>query len=105
MKSATRRKLYLAISECDFHFFKAVEIASSLGVSRACACAELKVLLEEGILFEKEGKRLSLTPQGEQEVRKAVEEYERLASAIRNGFNYSQSESRHFARSLLEGTY
>jgi DNA-binding MarR family transcriptional regulator len=61
MKKATERKILLAIAEGDPHHFKAVEIASALGVSRAWVSAEVKGFIQAGLFVEIAGKTLSLT--------------------------------------------
>jgi|GEM_PF-4246619 DNA-binding MarR family transcriptional regulator len=105
MKAATKRRILLAISEGDPHHFKAVEIASSLGVSRADVSAEVKVLIEAGLCWEVQGKTLSLTPEGEKALEEVLEQYHKLANAIALEFHLSLRESHRLARSLLEGTY
>lgn len=105
MKASTKRKLLFAISEVDEHCFKAVEIAASLGLSRACLSTELKVLLDEGLLEQREGKSLSISPKGEVEMRKSMDDLDKLSQAISSSFKMKEKESRHLARSLLEGTY
>jgi Mn-dependent transcriptional regulator len=105
MKPVTKRKILLAIAEGDPHHFKAVEIASSLGVSRAWVSSEVKHLLDEGLFIEGKGKKLSLTEQGEKEMELAKEEYRKLSLAIAVEFSLSSAEAHRLARRLLEGTY
>jgi DNA-binding MarR family transcriptional regulator len=105
MKKATERKILLAIAEGDPHHFKAVEIASALGVSRAWVSAEVKDFIQAGLFVEIAGKTLSLSEKGEEEMADLVEEYRKLSSAIVSEFRLSPREARRLARSLLEGTY
>lgn len=105
MKKTTERKILLAIAEGDPHHFKAVELASALGVSRAWVSAEVKDFIQAGLFVEMAGKTLSLTSQGEKEMALFVEEYQKLSAAIVSEFRISPREARHLARSLLEGTY
>jgi Mn-dependent DtxR family transcriptional regulator len=105
MKRATQRKILLAIAEGDPHHFKAVEIASVLGVSRAWVSAEVKSFIREGYFVEIAGKTLSLTEKGEKEMAELVEQYRKLSSAIVTEFRVTPREARRLARSLLEGTY
>lgn len=105
MKKATERKILLAIAEGDPHHFKAVEIASTLGVSRAWVSAEVKGFVQAGLFAPTAGKTLSLTERGEREMADLLEQYHKLSSAIVSGFKLSPREARRLARSLLEGTY
>ena len=101
MKPCTRRKLYLAIAECDF---KAVDLASSLGVSRACVFKEIRVLLDEGIIrMNPSSKRLYMTKKGKEEIDRLSEVYLKLSSCISESFSLSQLEGKRAARDLLEG--
>ena len=105
MKKATERKILLAIAEGDPHHFKAVEIASALGVSRAWVSAEVKNFIKAGLFVETSGKTLSLSVKGEKEMADLIVKYQKLSSAMASEFRLSPREARRLARSLLEGTY
>lgn len=105
MKAATKRRILLAIGEGDPHRFKAIEIASSLGVSRADVSAQVKRLKEAGIFREGPGKILSLTPDGEKALAELNEEYRKLSLGIALEYRIPLREARRIARHLLEGTY
>lgn len=95
----------LAIAEGNPHHFKAIDIASALGVSRAWVSAAVKDFVSEGLLVRSDDKILSLTTKGQKEMVEFVRQYQKLALAIVSAFRVSPREARRIARSLLEGTY
>ena len=105
MKKATERKIMLAIAEGNPHHFKAIDIASALGVSRAWVSAAVKDFVSEGLLVRSDDKILSLTTKGQKEMVEFVRQYQKLALAIVSAVRVSPREARRIARRLLEGTY